>query len=274
MRILGMTPLTCVAAAIAVLAAIGSGSVQLPLGIPPAYVDVLKSWDNFIVGLWAIVLPFILHQPADKGIPESKAGPSTFPGSTGAAIVVAALAALAIIADGVRQAAAADLPQHRPAPIGHVFSFGPAPGAPPSFAGALQGLLSGGVAKIVADLRSMDSVAGAVDPNSTYPAPDNVWNPYAHACAAPAIAWLNTLPSQGSVPKPAGPGGVLTDIVVLGANLQATQDFVAKLTATGIPPSLHMACDPFVMWIVRSPARIQSTFSADLTNFLTLFQRQ
>jgi len=57
-----MTPLTCVAAAIAVLAAIGSGSVQPPLGIPTAYVDVLKSWDNFIVGLWAIVLPFILHK--------------------------------------------------------------------------------------------------------------------------------------------------------------------------------------------------------------------
>jgi len=144
----------------------------------------------------------------------------------------------------------------------------------PGFGQALQSLIGKGVAKVIADLQSMDSVAGVVDPNSPYPAPDNVWNPYAHACATPAIAWLKSLPSEGSVPKPAGQGGVLTTIVVAGADLQATQDFIAKLEANGIPPSLHMACDPFVAWILRTPARLQATASADLVNFLALFQRQ
>ena len=143
----------------------------------------------------------------------------------------------------------------------------------PPLATALQSIIAGGTAKIIADLQSMDSVASIVDPNSTAPPPNNLWNPYAHACAAPAIAWLQSIPSISSVPTPSGSGGILTTIVVAGADLQATQDFISKITVTGIPASLHMACDPFVMWIVRQPASIQANLTVDIANFMALFQK-
>lgn len=148
----------------------------------------------------------------------------------------------------------------------------PSIGVPP-LASALQNIIAHGTAKIIADLQSMDSVASVVDPNSTAAPPNNVWNPYAHACATPAIAWLQSIPSVSSVPTPTGSGGILTTIVVAGADLQATQDFISKITVTGIPASLHMACDPFVMWIVRQPVSIQANLTADIANFMALFQK-
>src|SRR5574337_245545 len=163
------------------------------------------------------------------------------------------------------------------APLSAQAHFAPMPSPSPrapSFPSAVQDLIKQGVDKIVGDLTTMDTVAGAIDPNSTAAPPDNVWNPYAHACVAPAVAWLKSWPSPSAVPKPTGPGGVLTAIVVAGAKLQATQEFVAKLTADGVPPAVHIACDPFVMWIMRLPASVQANLGADLANFVTLFQKQ
>jgi len=51
---------TYLAAAIAVLAAIGGGSLSLPLGIPDNVVAVIKSWDVFIVGIWTIIVPILM----------------------------------------------------------------------------------------------------------------------------------------------------------------------------------------------------------------------
>ena len=162
----------------------------------------------------------------------------------------------------------------------HAASLGPLEGVPTTrgattFAGAAQWMAQPGIiAKVIADLQSADSVAGAVNPNSTDAAPYNVWNPYAHQCAPVAISWLKEWPTAASVPKATGSGGVITSVVVSGANLQATQDFIGNLAATGIPPAVHTACDPFVMWVIRQPAALRANASADFVNFLTLFMKR
>jgi len=139
--------------------------------------------------------------------------------------------------------------------------------------GALEKLTDtpGLIDQIIADLKSMDSVAGAVNPDSPYPAPYNIWNPYAHACAVPAIAWLQSFPSKTTVPAPTPPGGVLTTIVVAGAQIDALQGFIGKLVSNGIPPGVRIGCDSFVQWILRSPARVQANIMADVAAFITLF---
>lgn len=157
---------------------------------------------------------------------------------------------------------------------------------PTTFAQALQNIISDGTTKIIADLQSMDSVAGATVCGGTGQTACSAailaanggsgpvyWNPYAHACAGPAIAFLQSIPSVADVPKPTGPGGILTTAIVAAADLQATQNFVTALTANGIPASLHAACDPLVVWAMRQPATIRADFGGDLINLLTLFQK-
>ena len=44
-----------VAVLMAVLAALGSGAINFPLGIPQHWVDILKSWDSTIVAIYVVV---------------------------------------------------------------------------------------------------------------------------------------------------------------------------------------------------------------------------
>jgi len=51
----------------AIIAAIGSGSLSLPLGIPVDWAAMIKSWDNFIVGAWLIAVPIMFGTSKGPG---------------------------------------------------------------------------------------------------------------------------------------------------------------------------------------------------------------
>jgi len=273
-KILGLTPLEWIAALMAVLAAIGGGSVKLPIGIPENVAAILTSWDSFLSNLWVIVLPFILHQREPAAVVPTPPAPSqdVEPAKTVSSAASILIFILLLAAPGFVWAA--DLPP-RPAHARIISPpfHPPAPVASVTLQGALEKLTDtpGLIDQIIADLKSMDSVAGAINPDSPYPAPYNVWNPYAHACAAPAIAWLQSFPSKTTVPAPTPPGGVLTTIVVAGAQIDALQGFISKLVSNGIPPGVRIGCDSFVQWILRSPARVQANITTDVAAFITLF---
>ena len=58
---------TYFAALMAVIYAVGQGSLTLPLGIPEHAVDLIKSWDNFIVGIWTISIPILMGMSKGAG---------------------------------------------------------------------------------------------------------------------------------------------------------------------------------------------------------------
>jgi len=275
-KILGLTPLEWIAALMAVLAAIGGGSVKLPIGIPENVAAILTSWDSFLSNLWVIVLPFILHQREPAAVAPAPPEPHDVEPAkiSGTGTSLPAILIFVLLLAAPSFAWAADLPPRAAHARIIVPPFHPpAPVASVTLQAALEKLTDtpGLIDQIIADLKSMDSVAGAVNPDSPYPAPYNIWNPYAHACAAPAIAWLQSFPSKTTVPAPTPPGGVLTTIVVAGAQIDALQGFIGKLVSNGIPPGVRIGCDSFVQWILRSPARVQANITADVAAFITLF---
>jgi len=273
-KILGLTPLEWIAALMAVLAAIGGGSVKLPIGIPENVAAILTSWDSFLSNLWVIVLPFILHQREPAAVAPAPPTPQDVePAKIVSSVAAILIFVLLLAAPGFAWAADAPPPHAAHARIIFPPFHPPAPVASVTLQGALEKLTDtpGLIDQIIADLKSMDSVAGAVNPDSPYPAPYNIWNPYAHACAAPAIAWLQSFPSKTTVPAPTPPGGVLTTIVVAGAQIDALQGFIGKLVSNGIPPGVRLGCDSFAQWILRSPARVQANITTDVAAFITLF---
>lgn len=141
----------------------------------------------------------------------------------------------------------------------------------------LNKLIQGGLTTVIADAQSADSVAGAADPLN----PGSVVEPVIHQClagipgATPAvpglISWLQNLPQPGSVPAPTGAGGAITTLVVGEATVDETQEFLAKLAVTGIPVSLHQACDSWALKLINSPATLLANANSDLVGFVSMF---
>ena len=50
---------TWAAAIIAILSAIAQGTIKLPINIPANVVEVIQSWDTFIVSVWIIATPIL-----------------------------------------------------------------------------------------------------------------------------------------------------------------------------------------------------------------------
>lgn len=143
----------------------------------------------------------------------------------------------------------------------------------PTIPSVLNSIISKGTAAILADITSADSVAGAVDPNSTQAAPYNTYDPLAHLCFQEAIPFLTSLPSPATIPSPTGTGGIITTVVMAQVKLAQTQAFIAKLSATGFPPNLKYACSAFALSIINAPGTILANANSDFINFLTLFAK-
>ena len=161
-----------------------------------------------------------------------------------------------------------DLPR-RPAPVSVTTAAGLVTGAAPS--SVIGDLIKQGlIPKIIADLQTLDTVAGAVNPKSTLTAPFNTYLPEAHMCIAAAVPWLQALPSLATLPTPKGDGGAFTTLGMAEIAADATQDFLNSLTAESLKP-IKIACAAWAQRVVTTPATLAANANKDLFSFLTIF---